>query len=79
MSKELNVRKELWQKAHELESKAFEAGDAAAMSEATEWKGRIALGLFATADSAPKELQMPRQTNGLGKGLAAIMPDEAEA
>lgn len=82
MSKELNVRKELWQKAHELEAKAFDANDPAAMNEAAEWKGKLTLAIMqenGTSEEPKEELQIPgsRPGNGaLGRGLAAIMPKE---
>lgn len=54
MSKDINVRMELWKAAHALESKAMEAGDIQAMNEAAEWKGKLALGLF-TENKEPQE------------------------
>ena len=55
MSKEINIKKELWRAAHALELKAFEAEDAQAMSEAAEQKGKLALGMFIDKDAEPQE------------------------
>lgn len=72
MSKGLNVKMELWKTAHALEAKAMEAGDIAAMNEAADWKGRLALGLF-TEDAPqdpPKAEFVPG--NGVKDSLAGV-------
>ena len=77
MSKELNVKMELWKRAHELEAKAMEASDIAAMSEAAEWKGKLALGLFVE----PERKEPPagfNVGNGVKGSLAAVGRDLGE-
>jgi hypothetical protein len=51
----INVKMELWKRAHEIEAKAMEAGDIQAMNEAAEWKGKLTLGLFTEHENAPEQ------------------------
>jgi len=73
MSKEINVKLELWKRAHELEAKAMEAGDLQAMGEASEWKGKLALVLFAEEKkNTPQEGFV--SGNGVSGSLAGVAP-----
>lgn len=75
MNKDFDVKRELWKAAHALEAKAFDAGDMAAVAEASNEKARLAASVSA-AESKPKpELEMPpgfTPNKGVAGALAHI-------
>jgi hypothetical protein len=87
----INVKMELWKKAHELESKAMEAGDSTACDKAKKCKMLFEGDLLSDNENERKVvtsnaihegvvLEEQPQTNGavLGKGLSALMNGGAQ-
>jgi len=86
MAKEINVKMELWKKAHELESKAMENGDSNEMRTARVFKASIESDMFTSDGKAVEsdvihdgyategyEPKPQANGNGLGRGLDALM------
>ena len=51
----MNIKMELWKRAHELEAKAMEDGDILGVAEAAEWKGRFGLALMQEIEKEPAD------------------------
>jgi hypothetical protein len=73
----INVKMELWKRAHEIEAKAMEAGDMQAMNEAAEWKGKLSMAIAAEQTASNPPTQMPsgiKVGNGVKGCLDEVRP-----